>query len=1264
MSRRGLKITSLVLGLFLLTLGGLTLAAWQITRSQAFRGWLIERLQQEVAQATGVRLELAALEGSLLLDARVKGLALIKDGRRLLAADEISLRYNLLALLGGRLHITSLQARRPRVSLPWDLAGQGGGGPPPLALSLHDVVVQDGTLETGGSLGPLQKGRGVDLAGSLDLDALGLQFTVQVQRGQAHLSGLSGPLAVQGAGSWQDQRLRIERLSVASGPNRAQLAGEVDFARELRLKLRATARGLQVAALPLAWPLPEPPRQPLNLELAASGPLARLQLRGRVQMAQAQVWLEGWCDVLKGALQLQADLKGVSLSQWGLVQLPLTLQGRVQATADAWPGQGGAHLRLGLELSQVQYQQMQAGPLRLQARLEKERLHLDSFSLQSAWGSLSGSGQLRLPLDGRPWRTMGQVHFRQLSAPPLLMAKVPRQLRQARLNGQVEFSGTQQDLDLKLTLEPSRLAPELEVKRLEAQGGLKQGRWHLARLRLESPLASLEAQGRAGWEDGELEFSLRVPDLSDLGDHLGRHKLALPLELDGDLEAKGVIKGPWRSPHLAGRLKVKRLVTRHAWVGRAEMDFDLRNLGRRPVGWAKLKTRFVISGELFLARAQVHTELGGDRQKLTLEAHGPEVSLGLTLTSHKLFKLPLQADLNKLWLVRPELGRWSQQGQAQVLLGRQEVRVQGLVLGQDGQRLSLEGRVDPVGGAVQAAVNLRGLRLARLLAEKGTLPPQTELSGRGRLSGSLDQPVLKIGGRLSGLHWPGLPPAEVEFQGSYGQEMLRLKGRARQDGRLLAELDARLGFTLSLRPPVWEATHEGLRLQARAQDLSLEMLQPLLRGVSGLQGKASLGLEVSGSPRQPQVQGRLQVKDGSLIIDATGQEVGGIQMLLTLRGQRVSVERCSAQAGGELKVQGHLDLPLRGPGGLDLKLSTQEVKVSLGTMGQMTTQADLSLGGSFARPVLRGSVRPSRLMIAFALTTPPGLEDVVILQPGQKPPPLSKSEEKFRLPPVLDPLAMQVRAELADPTRVSLSDGWLQTRGSLLLKKEPGGPLTFHEGIVVDKGLIIILGKRFEILEGGANFRGRPEPNPDLEAEAQLNMGTTTVFINVAGTAKDPQLNLSSLPPMSQTDILSTIIFGRPANKLSGGQSRELSAQALALLGAAGRKELESLFGPDISPDVVTVHNAPATGSSLEAGKYLNEQLYVRYRQNLGPYGGQSVGLEYRFSRDFAVESQMGSSRDSGVDLVFSKDLDFSPRDKEQEPGEKDQKKEKRPGRP
>jgi translocation and assembly module TamB len=1242
MNRRALKITAVVLGSVLLLLAGLAAATWGISQSQAFRAWLLDLARQEVLEATGAKLEIASIEGNLFVEAEIKGLALVKDGRRLLDVKRLRLRYNLLALLGGRLRIGHLEAVAPQVNLPWELTGGGEAGPPLLAITLGRVIIKDGGVVGGGLLGPVTKARGVDASGSFSLDTRGLRAQASIKRGRVWMQGLSQPLDFTAKADLNGQTLKVPLLVVESGPNRAQVSANLNWEQAFTIKAQARAKQLQATALPFAWPLPERPQEPLDLDLEVSGPLKRLQTKARLTMNDSSLDLEGWLNTLGGALEIGAGLKGLDFARWGLGPLPLAMNGKLRARANAWPGLAGSSLNLEMELDRVRYEQTEAGPLRLQAKLQEDQVTIDSLALESAWGSLQGQGQAKLPGDGQSWSTAGSARFSGLTPPPILAKRLPKQLRSARLSGEMEFKGDARDLTWEVKLGPSHAAPGLDLEHMEAKGGLSQGRWLLRQLSLDSALVSLEARGEADLTRGEMEFSLRVPDLAELERRLVKHELAIERELGGDLSAKGKISGPWLSPDLSGELQVKRPLTRHAWAQWAEASFDLKGLGKRPRGWARLETRFLISGEVFLAKAAARADLDGDGQLFTVEAHGPELSLGLSLASRQLFKFPIKADLKRLWLQRPDAGRWAQRGVAQVVLGTKDLKIKGFSLAQGEQRLDLDGTVDPVSGVVEAQVNLRGLALANLLKKRFQLPAGSRLDASGELRGSLSSPQLDIKGRLRGLAWPGVAATELRFQGDYAQERLSVKGKAWQGDKALAQMEARLGFQLSLRPPVWETTHHGLSLKARAAELPLAMLAPLLPGVSDLRGTGRLNLDLSGSLENPQAQGRLEVDGGSFSIDASGQRVEKIEALITLKGRKLLVERCSARAGGSINLSGGLELPLGGPGSLDLKLQAQGVQVSIGTLGQLSARGQVRLSGDFKKPVLSGTVYPSQIMIAFTLNAPAGMGDVVILKPGQAPPPLEKAHEPFSLPPVLDPLAIDLTAVLVDPTRISLADGWLDTRGSVTLKKAANGPLIFGKEVVLDNGLIILLGKRFQILQGGVAFRDRPEPNPDLAAEAQLNIGSTTVFINVSGTAQDPELNLSSLPPMSQADILSTIIFGRPANKLSSGQSQELSAQALALLGAAGKQEMEKLFGPDLTPDVVTVHNAPSTGSSLEAGKYLSEELYLRYRQNLGVYGGQSVGLEYRFSRTFSVESQVGNSRDSGVDLVFTKDFDFS----------------------
>src|SRR4030095_13420795 len=50
--------------------------------------------------------------------------------------------------------------------------------------------------------------------------------------------------------------------------------------------------------------------------------------------------------------------------------------------------------------------------------------------------------------------------------------------------------------------------------------------------------------------------------------------------------------------------------------------------------------------------------------------------------------------------------------------------------------------------------------------------------------------------------------------------------------------------------------------------------------------------------------------------------------------------------------------------------------------------------------------------------------------------------------------------------------------------------------------------------------------------------------IRVTGTARVPELQLSSTPPLDESDILSLIVFNRPVNELGTGERSSLAATA------------------------------------------------------------------------------------------------------------------------
>ncbi|MCB2191238.1 MAG: translocation/assembly module TamB domain-containing protein [Deltaproteobacteria bacterium] len=1246
MARGKIHLFLLVLGAVVLAIALLLGGALAVVRSDAFHAWLVDEIKTQVAQATGAQLEMKSLEGNLLFNARARDLSLSQKGRKVVEVQRLELSYNLLSMLGGRIRITSLTAVRPRVSLPLSLpsGGEGGVG---LALSIRRLKISEGSLEAGGQLGSLQGVGQVDLDASLTLDSRGLKAKAKLHRSLLKVQGLAEPVFLSLDSALDAKRLQLARLVAASGPNQVELSGEMELAAPHRLKASLKAPRLIAGDLPLDWPLPALPSGPLALELNAGGSWDKLTLHGKINQASQALALDGWLEPQGGAMAFTGRLEQVALADWGIPQALVKLSGGWSLSSPAWPG-GATPLELELDLDQASWQKLSAGPVKAKARWQGRQILVKGLRLSAPWGKVDAQGSLDLPQGQAPLAVDAQIGFQNLTPPPGLDLPLPAGLSQARLSGRVGAKGALDYLALDLELDKSRAAPGLEIDSLLAKGRRQGGQWRLEEMHLKSNLATLDARGKAHWERADLRFKLMVPDMAELIQRLTESKLTPPVALAGALEAKGKVSGPWSHPDLRVELSVGKLYTRHALARQLHLEANVKNLGPRLKGWAQMTAAGWMSGEIFLERAAVRADFVEGKEEVLVQGEGPETGVSFKLTSKNLLKLPFQASLSNLWVRRGALGRWDQKGTARLLIGGEEVKVSEFELVQQSERVKLSGDFKHT-GEIQASLELDSIKMNHVLGPNNSLPPRSRLDGKATVSGTLGQPVLNLKGKVRDLEYQGMPPMSAKFSADYAGERMSIEGQVSYGSHQVLQLNGWSGLSVSLRPPVWEPTGEGIHLEAKGQDLPLALAGSLAPGIRQMKGEAQLQLTVSGTFKQPLVTGWLKLKDGSLVVDATGQQLKKINLDLEINGTRVEIKRAHAVSDGEVDIAGSLNIPFKSAGGLAIELTSKNLLVVAGAYAQMDVTSKVRLEGDFKHPMLSGRVGVSDIGIRLGLSAPEGIEDVVVLKPGQKPPPLEIKDKRFSLPPVLDPLKVDLEVSLGDRTHITLDDGWMEATGGLKLNKQPNQPLIFDGLIKVTKGLILLSGRRFEVLSGAVDFAGKRQPNPNLSAQARLQMGSTTVNVEVAGTANNPVISLSSIPPMSQADILSTIIFGRPSAELNRGQSKELSAQALALLGQAGQKEMAKLFGADLSPDVVTVHNAPSAGPSLEAGKYLNEDLYLRYRQNLGPYGGQNVGLEYRFTRYFSVESTIGNTRDNGVDLVFTRDFDFFRKDRKKD---------------
>lgn len=191
-------------------------------------------------------------------------------------------------------------------------------------------------------------------------------------------------------------------------------------------------------------------------------------------------------------------------------------------------------------------------------------------------------------------------------------------------------------------------------------------------------------------------------------------------------------------------------------------------------------------------------------------------------------------------------------------------------------------------------------------------------------------------------------------------------------------------------------------------------------------------------------------------------------------------------------------------------------------------------------------------------------------------------------------------------------------------------------------GTFSALGRRFEIDEATITETGGDVQDPELEIQARYENPQASVLVLVSGTAKDPQIDLSSSPAMDQDAIAFFLATGRLQGRATQqGGGVDLSNAATSVLGAVLFGQLRKSLSDALPIDVFTVETGGG-GRSAQAsvGKYIGERLFVGYRQRLsaGPAENSVEGrAELLLGRSFAAEGSYGDKAKS-VSVLWSMD--------------------------
>src|SRR5437773_2832192 len=332
-------------------------------------------------------------------------------------------------------------------------------------------------------------------------------------------------------------------------------------------------------------------------------------------------------------------------------------------------------------------------------------------------------------------------------------------------------------------------------------------------------------------------------------------------------------------------------------------------------------------------------------------------------------------------------------------------------------------------------------------------------------------------------------------------------------------------------------------------------------------------------------------------------------------------------------------------------------------MGNVRINSDLRIAGELSEPSVEGDLGISTGTINL---------DPILAQIGESAYATKQTEyaigpspanDQGQTPPMtaFSALRMNVHVTVPDDLVIKGSDlrmpdapiglGAMNVTlgGDLRAQKDRGGKIRLVGTVNTVRGWYDFQGRRFDVLrDGTVQFVGLEELNPNLDIRTQRVIQGVEAHVNIHGTLQTPEIELTSVPPLEQADILSLIVFNQPINQVSEGQQISLAQRAAGIAAGAVAGELAKSIGDALNVSDFEIQMAPESGAAAQVtlGQQIGQNLYVKVQQSVGDVNTSNFVLEYELTKWLRFQTNLlqGSStqqsifqraQGSGFNLLF-----------------------------
>ena len=530
-------------------------------------------------------------------------------------------------------------------------------------------------------------------------------------------------------------------------------------------------------------------------------------------------------------------------------------------------------------------------------------------------------------------------------------------------------------------------------------------------------------------------------------------------------------------------------------------------------------------------------------------------------------------------------------------------------------------------------VQVDGLQVDRILyvAQREDVQVGGHVSADLTVRGTSRAPEITGEFTVLGPRYSTMQLTRIDGSVGYSDRSLDVEVQGWDAVRTVVTGSATLPLDLGLGDVPQRVLDEPMDVRIAADSLDAAIALSYLTSLDGVLGTVSGDVRVRGTPRFPEPEGTVELRNAAWSVDAIGVRHQGIDGELRFRPDRTVDVSLAASRPGRATVTGTLTLePVRDP---ELNLEFEFDRFLAVSRADMEgyVSGGFTLTETYTRPLAEGALTVDEGTIYVddlqRAASVVDLSDPFLFDVG-----LAVDTTALVSQPLFAGLRnpffdnLRVNVDLAVPrgTWLRSIDTNVEMTGDLLVRYDrSAGDFVLIGDLEAIRGSHRVLGRNFQLEGGTIAFIGRPGLNPDLAIAASTRIRSPdeapiTIDAQVTGTLVQPVVTLSSEEAgLAEEDLISYIVFGQPSAALGGssgaaGQLQELNAVSsvsqgtLTLLGGAFANQLGSALARElpVTLDYVSIQQltgaqtigrsfAANTFSQVELGRYIGDDVFA-----------------------------------------------------------------------